>query len=95
MLAKHPMPAVTMSSTCLKVTSISGRKCAKTHKGVLPPANQVETFGWTKLVQLRILFVCWTGSKQSVDGSAIEGTGPAPDGDEDAIMGIILAVKVV
>lgn len=39
--------------------------------------------------------VCLPDWKQKADGSAVEGTGPAPDGDEDAIVGIILAVKAV
>lgn len=39
--------------------------------------------------------VCLPDWKQKKDGSAVEGTGPAPDGDEDAIVGIILAVKAV
>merc|ERR1711939_462357 len=39
--------------------------------------------------------VCLPDWKQKADGSVVEGTGPAPDGDEDAIVGIILAVKAV
>jgi hypothetical protein len=39
--------------------------------------------------------VCLPDWKQTGDGSAVEGEGPAPDGDEDAIVGIILAVKAV
>jgi hypothetical protein len=39
--------------------------------------------------------VCLPDWKQNADGSVVEATGPAPDGDEDAIVGIILAVKAV
>jgi len=39
--------------------------------------------------------VCLPDWKQKADGSRTEGTGPAPDGDEDAIVGIILAIKAV
>jgi hypothetical protein len=38
---------------------------------------------------------CLPDWKQKSDGSGSKWTGPAPDGDEDAIVGIILAVKAV
>jgi len=38
---------------------------------------------------------CLPGWKHLADFSAVEGTGAAPDGDEDAIVGMIIAVKAV
>jgi hypothetical protein len=39
--------------------------------------------------------VCLPDWKQAADGTNSQETGPAPDGDEDAIVGIILAVSAV
>eukprot|EP00586_Coscinodiscus_wailesii_P022577 CAMPEP_0172518660 /NCGR_PEP_ID=MMETSP1066-20121228/290949_1 /TAXON_ID=671091 /ORGANISM="Coscinodiscus wailesii, Strain CCMP2513" /LENGTH=1115 /DNA_ID=CAMNT_0013301091 /DNA_START=657 /DNA_END=4001 /DNA_ORIENTATION=- len=38
---------------------------------------------------------CLPGWKHLADFSAVEGTGAAPDGDEDAIVGMIMALKAV
>merc|ERR1711862_846788 len=38
---------------------------------------------------------CLPGRKHKGDLSEVEGTGAAPDGDEDAILGMIIAIKAL